>query len=89
MKKLSGNEFELRKDANKMLEMVQSEFGGIGQCENDSNEIWAVIDCNGFETVSLSYDEQREIYSLDVTNCYWGRGEDILNFIEENRQYVL
>jgi len=89
MKKLTGNEFELREDAIKMLEMVQSEFGGIGQCENESDEIWAVTECNGFETVSISYDEQKEIYSLNVTNCYWGMGKEILEFIEENRLNIV
>lgn len=89
MKKLIGNEFELREDAMKMLEMVESEFGGIGQCERGSDEIWAVTGCNGFETVSLSYDEQREIYVLNVTNCFWSRGEEILNFIVGNKHYVL
>lgn len=89
MKKLSVNEFELREDAIKMLEMVESKFGGIGQCERGNDEIWAVIDCNGFETVSLSYDEQREIYALNVTNCFWSRGDEIMEFIEENRKYVL
>jgi len=79
----------LREDAMKMFEMVESEFGGIGQCERGSDEIWAVTDCNGFETVSLSYDEQREIYVLNVTNCFWSRGEEILNFIVGNKHYVL
>jgi len=89
MKKLNGNEFELRADAIKMLEMVQSKFDGIRQRGKDSNTIWAVINCNGFETVSLSYDEQSEIYSLDVTNRFWSKGEEILQFIERNRKYVL
>ena len=89
MKKLFVNEFELREDAIKMLEMVLSEFGGIGQCENDNDEIWAVTDCNGFETVSLSHDEQSETYSLEVSQCYYERGDEILDFIEENRKYVL
>ena len=89
MKKLSGNEFELRKDAIKMLEMVQSEFGGCGQCEDSRDEIWAVTDCNGFETVSLSYDEQSEIYSLEVSHCFYSRGDEIIKFIEESRKYVL
>lgn len=89
MKKLNGNEFELREDAIKMLEMVQSEFGGIRQLGRNSNTIWAVINCNEFETVSLSYDEQSEIYSLVVTNRFWSKGEEILEFIERNRKYVL
>lgn len=89
MKRLSKNEFELRDDAVRMLELVQSEFGGIRQRGRNSNTIWTVIDCNGFETVTLSYDEQSEIHSLDVTNCFWSKGEEIVKFIEENRKYVL
>lgn len=89
MKKLTGNQFELREDAIKMLELVLSKFGGIGQSENYSDEIWAVTDCNGFETVSLSFDEQSEVYSLEVTNCFWSRGDEISDFIEENKKYVI
>jgi hypothetical protein len=89
MKKLDFNEFEMRKDAVEMLEKVQSEFGGIGQCEDGNDEIWAVTNCNGFETVSISYDENSEIYSLNVTNTFYQRGEEIQEFISENKVKVL
>jgi hypothetical protein len=83
MQKLNVNEFELREDAIEMLEKIQSEFGGCGQCEDCSDEIWAVTNCNGFETVSISYDENSEVYSLNVTDCFYDRGDEILEFIEK------
>ena len=83
MKTLLKNQFDTNEAAIAMLDKVQEKFGGCGQC-NDADEIFAVTDCNGFETVDISYDEYSEVYRLNVTSCFYDRGEEIMKFIEEN-----
>jgi hypothetical protein len=89
MKKLEFNEFENRKDAVEMLEKVQSEFGGCGQCEEGTDEIWAVSNCNGFETIAVEYDDDKETFFLNTTDIFYGHGEEILAFIKEIRNKII
>ena len=88
MKKLDFNEFEMRNDAVEMLKKVQSEFGGCWLCEERSDEIWAVSNCNNNETVAIEYDDDRDTFWLNTTNIFDGQGEEILAFIKEYRNRI-
>ena|ERR1035437_10642138 len=92
MKKMKINEFEHKKDAQALLQMIWNKFGGCGQCEEgkyDSDEIWAITNCNGFESVYISYDENAELYNINVSHSFYQRGEEIQEFISENKIKVL
>ena len=88
MKKLEYNEFEMRKDAVDMLKRIQSVFGGCGQFDETTEDIWAVTNCNGFETIAVEYDDDRETYFLNTTNIFYGHGEEILAFVKEIRNKI-
>lgn len=88
MKRLDFNEFEFREDAVKMLEKVQTEFGGCGICEQGTDEIWAVSNCYGFETVAIEYFDDSETFLLNTTNIIEGHGEEILEFIKKYRNRI-
>lgn len=88
MKKLEFNEFELRRDAVEMLEKVQLEFGGCVIYEEGTDELWAVSRCNGFETIDITYDDENDIYFLEATNIFERDGEEIMEFIKENRNRI-
>ena len=85
MKRLKFYEFELRKDAVEMLEKVHLEFGGCWLCEEGSDKIWAVSNCNWNETVAIEYDEARGIFSLKATDIFNGQGKEIMAFIKAGR----
>lgn len=88
MKKVEFNEFETREDAVKMLEKVQSEFGGCWLCEEGTDEVWALSNCNHNECVAIEYDDDKESFFLNTTNLFDGQGEGILTFIKENRNLI-
>jgi hypothetical protein len=88
MRKLEFNEFEMRKDAVEMLEKVQSKFGGCGICEQGTDEIWAVSNCNNNECIAIEYFDDSETFFLNTTNIFDGQGEEILEFIREYRNRI-
>jgi hypothetical protein len=86
MKKMKVNEFEHKKDAKAVLQMIWNKYGGCGQCEEgkyDSDEIWAITNCNGFESVYISYDYDSELYTINVSHSFYQKGDEILEFIEK------
>jgi hypothetical protein len=89
MKKLQTNEFELLNDAQTVLQMVWDKFDGMGQCADNSDEIWAITGCNGFETVRIDYDDETELYTINISHCYYDRGNEILEYIEEAKAQIV
>lgn len=86
MKKLEFNEFETHEDAVKMLENVQSEFGGCWLYEED--EVWALSNCNHTECIAIETFDDSETYFLNSTNIYIDRGKEIMAFVKEYRDRI-
>lgn len=87
MEQLKSNEFERLEDAIKMLEKVRARFGGYRQNKDGSDEVRALTNCNGFETVTIKYDENRKVFCLNVTNFLPDKSYIILKFIESIKYY--
>ena len=77
-------------DANKKRQLIDDlckEFdGGMVSCDDNDNKI-AVQCLNGFETVSfhpLDNPIDNVCYEVKVSDCYWDRGQEIQDYINEN-----
>jgi hypothetical protein len=85
MKKLEFNEFETRTEAVEMIENVQLKFGGSFLCEEGSDEVWAVSNCNQNETIAIEPDDNRDTFFINTTNLFNRQGEEIIAFIKANK----
>ena len=76
-------------DANKKRQLIDDvcERFGDGQISVVDNTEVAVQCLNGFETVSfhpLDNPIDNVGYEVEVSDCYWDRGQEIRDFINEN-----
>jgi hypothetical protein len=62
--------FKNKKQAIEVLKEVLSIYGGCGQTEK--NEMWAISDCNGFETVEMHQLVENDQYGYPIkTDQYY------------------
>ena len=68
----------------KILLKVEKKFGGM-LCYDDNNKLFAIQNCNGFETVAIvktDYGEYEE-EGIEVSGVIPTRVDEINNFIED------
>jgi len=76
-------------EANKKRQLIDDvcERFGDGQVSVVDNTEVAVQCLNGFETVSfhpLENSTDKGVLEVEVSDCYWDRGQEIRDFINEN-----